>query len=505
MAFTSIRLGAAALLALSLVSCGTEERKGYAVWEISDPFKVAGKPVEEGVSGLRPDAPEPTRLPQNGDGGEVDRLAAMSASDIEDFWAEAYGDPLTGEFTPVNELFSWDSRFKHGDFCGDSTADSANAAWCGAPRRSNCTSAATDATCSPAYNTIGWDRGVYLPERRAAFGDMSVGLTMAHEYGHSIQFTMADLIKGNSATDSLIAEQQADCFAGVYMRWVADGNSKRFTLSTGEGLNQLMAARMAVGDPLLYESDPSVQGEELIHGSAFERVSAFQFGFTDGLPACADINEDEIAQRRGDLPKEFLQEGQTGEVAITEGAVRTFISALTEMFDPAAPPKVSFRARNCADAAVTPPASYCPATNTITVDMPKLILMGTSLSRGSPFGNQAKSVTGDYTAFSVVASRFMLALENDRGESLDDTDAGLRTACMTGAATRRFAQVVTLADGTQQQIAGGDLDEAVTGVLTNGLVASDVNGEAAPSGFARVDAFRTGVLGDEAACSERWP
>lgn len=503
MAFTAGRVAAALMLVFTLVSCGSDAPKGSGVWEVSDPFEVAGKPVEEGVSGLRPDAPEPTRLPENGDGGEIDRLAAMSLSDIEDFWAESYGDPLTGEFAPVNALHSWDSRFKRGDFCGSPTADSANAAWCGAKRK-NCPSAA-DAACSPSYNTIGWDRGVYLAERRAAFGDMSIGLTMAHEYGHSIQFVMADLITGNSPTDSLIAEQQADCFAGVYMRWVADGNSTRFTLSTGEGLNQLMAARMAVGDPLLYESDPSVQEEELIHGSAFERVSAFQFGFTDGVPACANIDSDEIAQRRGELPEEFLQEGQTGEVAITQPAVRGFVAALTEMFDPASPPKVSFRARDCADATATPPASYCPATNTITLDMPKLILMGTSLSRGSPFGNQAKSVTGDYTAFSVVASRFMLALENDRGESLDDTDAGLRTACMTGAVTRRFANVVELSDGSRQQIAGGDLDEAVTGVLTNGLVASDVNGVAAPSGFARVDAFRTGVLGDEAACSERWP
>ena len=34
-------------------------------------------------------------------------------------------------------------------------------------------------------------------------------------------------------------------------------------------------------------------------------------------------------------------------------------------------------------------------------------------------------------------------------------------------------------------------------MLTNGLAASDVNGESVPSGFSRIDAFRIGVLGDE--------
>jgi len=52
--------------------------------------------------------------------------------------------------------------------------------------------------------------------------------------------------------------------------------------------------------------------------------------------------------------------------------------------------------------------------------------------------------------------------------------------------------------------APGDLDEAVSGMLTDGLAASDVNGNTVPSGFSRVDAFRTGVLGGEAACNGRY-
>ena len=41
-------------------------------------------------------------------------------------------------------------------------------------------------------------------------------------------------------------------------------------------------------------------------------------------------------------------------------------------------------------------------------------------------------------------------------------------------------------------------------MLTNGLAASDVNGDSVPAGFSRVDSFRTGVLGDEERCFDRY-
>ena len=51
----------------------------------------------------------------------------------------------------------------------------------------------------------------------------------------------------------------------------------------------------------------------------------------------------------------------------------------------------------------------------------------------------------------------------------------------------------------------GDVDEAVSGLLTNGLAAGDVNGESVPAGFSRIDAFRVGVLGDVNRCYKRFP
>jgi hypothetical protein len=328
---------------------------------------------------------------------------------------------------------------------------------------------------------------------------MGITMVLAHEYGHAVQ-TQAG-IKSKS-TPTLVSEQQADCFAGSYMRWVAEGNSPRFTLSTGEGLNNVLAAVIAFRDPLFSEGDPEAGVDE--HGSAFERLSAFQFGFTDGPSACAAIDMREIGQRRGDLPV-LLPEDQTGELPVTEDSVRSIVDAMGILFSPAKPPKLSFEAgdaEKCPNARPNSPVSYCPASNTIVVDLPELETMGMQSDgeEGTGLAN------GDNTAYSVLVSRYMQAIQQEHGGvTLDNAEAALRTACLTGVATVKMSKDVTTPDGNTIALTAGDVDEAVSGILTNGLVASDVNGESVPSGFSRIDAFRVGVLGDADRCFKRFP
>jgi hypothetical protein len=97
-----------------------------------------------------------------------------------------------------------------------------------------------------------------------------------------------------------------------------------------------------------------------------------------------------------------------------------------------------------------------------------------------------------------------MALQNERGVMLDTAVAALRTACLTGVATAAMTSQITTPDGNTIAITAGDVDEAVSGILVNGYVASDVNGETVPSGFSRIDAFRIGVLGDEDRCFKRF-
>ncbi|BBY84321.1 neutral zinc metallopeptidase [Mycolicibacterium tokaiense] len=466
--------GAAALTACSTMLAGTP------VSVFADPFKVAGMQAVDGPTGLRPDAEPPTREVEGTDGGEIDEIAAQSVSDIEQFWQGAFSQTFPGEFTPVSALISWDPDDYEGTFCGVETYGFANAGFCSRDR------------------SIGWDRTLMLPALREAGGDTGITMVLAHEYGHSIQ-RQAKLNK--RGTPVLVGEQQADCFAGSYLRWVAEGNSPRFTLSTGDGLNAVLASVILFRDPLPSEDDLYSSGAGDEHGSAFERISAFQFGFTDGPGACAAIDAKEVAQRRGDLPV-ALQSGQTGEWPVSEESVRAVLEAMKILFPLDNPPELSLGAADCANARPSPPVSYCPATNTIAVDLPALQQLGTASGDDDDFS----ALSGDNTAYSVLMSRYMMAVQRAHGDLvLDSATAGLRTACLTGVATTALTEEVQTPDGNTVALTAGDLDEAVAGLLTNGLAAGDVNGEPVPAGFSRIDAFRVGVLGDQERCLQRFP
>lgn len=475
---TLIGIALTVFAALPLAACSSMV-DGTAVSVFADPFSVAGMPATDGSSGLRPNAQPPSRQVANTDGGKADNLAASAVSDLQEFWSDAYSEAFDGQFQPVRALISWDAESFDGRFCGMDTYGLVNAAFCKPDR------------------TIGWDRGVLIPGLRQQNGDMGAVMVLAHEYGHAIQ-QQAGLI--NRTTPTLVAEQQADCLAGTYLRWVAQGDSPRFTLSTAEGLNKLLAAVIAFRDPLLTEAEAQVGIDE--HGSAFERISAFQFGFTDGPAACAAIDVKEIDQRRGDLPV-LLPEDQSGDLDITERWVRSMVDALNIVFKPADPPRLDFRpdaAVDCPSARPSPPASYCPDTNTIVIDLAEM----QALAAPSEEVDVGDLAGGDNTAFSVLISRYMLALQHARGLVLDNAEAALRTACLTGVATAKMIKPVHLPNGDTILLTAGDVDEAVSGILTNGLAASDVNGESVPSGFARIDAFRVGILGDEQRCLKRF-
>jgi len=454
--------------------------QGNPVSVFDDPFSVAGMPATDGPTGLRPNAEGPTRDVEGTDGGDIDQLAGSAISDIEQYWEAYYPETFGDDFSPAKALVSWDAEGFDGEFCGDDTYGLVNAGFCYSDR------------------TIGWDRGELLPSLKRAHGDIGVVMVLAHEYGHAVA-RQAGL--SSNSTPTLVGEQQSDCLSGAYMRWVAEDDSPRFTLSTGEGLNNVLAGVISFRDPLLNEGDPDVGLDE--HGSAFERVSAFQSGFTDGPAACAGIDLREIGQRRGDLPV-LLSEDQTGELPVTEDSVRSIVDAMEVLFAPTDPPALSFDtadAEDCADARPSPPTSFCPATNTIVVDLPGLEELGTRDDRQ----DVSSLATGDNVAYSALVSRYMLAVQQEHGGAeLNTAAAALRTACLTGVATTKMTKEVTTPDGNTVALTAGDVDEAVSGILTNGLVASDVNGESVPSGFSRIDAFRVGVLGDADRCFKRF-
>lgn len=481
---TGCRTGlAVALTVLCLVpttaGCSPTVLAGHPASMLYDPDRVGGLPAAGGFTGRRPDAGPPHGDVEGTDGSDDDRLALLAVNDIQDFWTAAYPQYFSGEYRPIAAIRSYDSTDPlSSNGCGGSGYKVVNAAYC----RLN--------------DSIVWDRGVMIPLIRRYFGDISVAATLAHEFGHAVQ-TRAHSVHFFNHT--LIKEQQADCFAGVYLHWVAEGRSSRFAMNTTDGLDRVLAGGITLRDP----TDESEFGHGA-HGSALDRIGAFQKGF-DGDPAvCAAIDHKEIDRRHVGLPPALQNyssdDSSAGEMPITDQSLGLLMETLTAIFHPEDAPTLNVGGTvECSDARPSPPASYCPSTNTIAVDLAGLREIGAYADRES-----RRLLQGDDTAFSVVTSRYMLAVQRQHAVALTGERAALRTACLTGAAQRSMATPVAVPSGNTLTLNAGDLDEAISGLLTNHLVASDINGDSVPAGFTRITAFRAGLVGDAAQCYENF-
>ncbi|MEU7479268.1 neutral zinc metallopeptidase [Lentzea sp. NPDC042327] len=474
------RLAAALTTVVALAGCSSVV-EGAPKGERPDPTKVAGLAITNGPSGAKPGVPNADLSVENGDGGEMDQLAINTLADVQEFWKDEMPKAFGGKaFEPVKRFISYDSNGKGVEVCRLNTTGIANAFYC-----------AVD-------DSITWDRGELLPMLKDAFGPMAVVTVLAHEMGHAVQYKLGAASGIGPNTQSIVKEQQADCYTGVFMRWIAENRSKHFELSTGEGLNQVLQTMFFIRD-----SAGTSFEKQGAHGSAFDRVSAFQFGFVRGAARCAEINEAEIDKRITERPFSLqdTDQGQgRGNARIDQDK---YLKALEESLrDAYRSSGAAFPAldkggiRSCADAQTTSPASYCPATNQVQLDLPSLVKIGTPPKRGQKGG------IGDFAAFAVVASRFSLSIQSATGFRLDDDAAGQRTACLTGA----WAGLTNRPDpAAGLRLSPGDLDEAVAELLADdSLIAADVNGKAVPSGFARVEAFADGFFRGSALCVKKY-
>jgi predicted metalloprotease len=441
---------------------------GNAVSPIYDPDTAGGLALTTGPSGLRPDAPAATMTVHGGDGGEIDKLAAPAVEDIEQYWATNYPRTLSGTNRPVTDLYSFDSRRRTGDtVCGSDTYDEVNAFFC------------------QSGWLIAWDRGKFFPTGRKFFGDMVIPGVLSHEYGHAIQY-MADLV--GSARTALAGEQRADCFGADYMRWVAAGHSPRFTLDTSDGLNKLLAGVITSRDP-----EGTHPHDRRAHGTALDRIAAIQLGFTSGATACAAITDESIAARRSQLPESLRPDSERPRNRpITQDSVAQAADELVSFYALQDRPTLSFSAIDCAAGPSTTPVSYCPGSNTVAVDLGGLQKLGEPGTEYDDF----VLLQGTHTAMSALASRYALAAQRAKGLPMNSTTTALRTACLTGAFDRHLGET----ENPAHAVTSADIDQAVAGLLGNGLAASDANGMTVPAGFNRIAAYRDGLTNSADRC-----
>jgi len=463
----------------SLTACGQTIAGSPAATGGIDTASVGGLAVTDGPSGPREGA-EDARLDVEGsDGGEMDRLATNAIADLYEYWGEQLPQHFDQEFEPLKRLVSYDADGEGAEICGESTAGLVNAFYCG----------------GGGEDAIAWDRGQLLPGLDEMFGSMSVVGVLAHEMGHAVQFRLGEKSNINQATPTIVREQQADCYMGNFFRHVAEDQSPHFQINTGEGLNQILATLFFIRDPA--GLDHRTQGA---HGLAFDRVYAFQEGFTNPPTRCAEMDPDEIAERitekeRGTEEQNLSDEGDIDPTEHIEDLQTSLDEAFAE--NGSEQPQIVDNGSVCESGESTSPVTYCPDENIIGFDGDALRDLAAKPDPNAPPGETGTGGLGDFAAFAEIASRYALSIQKSMGVPLDDEKAGLRTACLTGAWAG-----YTNNKNRELRLAIGDLDEAVAELLQEeSLIAADVNGEQIPSGFARVEAFRRGFIEGWTPCS----
>ena len=136
----------------------------------------------------------------------------------------------------------------------------------------------------------------------AEFGPAVMGIVLAHEYGHAIQSRVGAL---DEFLATIYTEQQADCFSGAWAGQAYRGESPLLRLGDAD-VRAGLVAMLEVRDPV--GTDQFVDGG---HGSAFDRVGAFQEGFVNGVQRCSELLDEPLTL----MPNEF----QSTEDLVLEG------------------------------------------------------------------------------------------------------------------------------------------------------------------------------------------
>lgn len=472
------RVALAVLCAAVLALTGCQSSTGGIAVAV-DVGSVSGLPLTDFPSGPRADAPDPGFKAENATGSNEDNLALDAIGDLNEYWKQTLPQQFGVQFQPLKRYISYDSaRPTTSSECGE--LNEPNAFYC------------------PAGDLIAWDRGQLLPLMTRAYGSIAPVTVLAHEFGHAIQTRLADAGKMqlDRSTPTIVFEQQADCFAGVFLRWVADNKSRRLQISTVGGLNSALGSLYFVRD-----QPGQTDMAQSAHGSAFDRTLAFQEGFEDGPKKCAGYTYDSIHQRSTQMDFNANDKNK-GDLQINNDTVGIIKKSLDSAYQGKNGPAVVENGGACSDGADTSPASYCEDGNQVTVDDAKLAQIGAPIDRQSEFSGKPRSGEGDFSAFATIASRYVLGVQKNDRLPIDTAMSGMRTACMVGGwanATNKIQGRGTL------HLSPGDVDEAILGMLQrDSLIAADVNGKSVPAGFLRVEAFRTGYTQGAGSCTSKY-
>ncbi len=445
----NIKIMAAAAAMWMLAACGSPQP------EIPSPTEKTGAAPDTSSITIEGDASEP-----------VNQIAIQAIADLEQYWAQNYPELYGEDFEQI----------AGGYFAVTANSDAP-------PCTTEPDEVAGNAFYCSTEDVIAWDAQELLPDLQSKYGDFVIPVVMAHEFAHAVQ------ARSNFTARTVTRELQADCFAGAWARHAQDTGV--FEVTSG-GLDTALAGVLDLRDnPGTAKTDPNA------HGSGFDRVSAFQDGFDNGLDRCKDYRDDEPmvlalpfnniadAASGGDAPYDSIVNGVPYDLEdywtqlypeLTGGQAWPPVAGL-EAFDPANPPMCGDQSTEGYSLFYCVPDDYVGWDNSET--MPEVYRQG-----------------GDYAVSTLLATQYGLAALTRLGDDSDEKTSTLRADCLAGGYT---ASVIlqNRAETSSWSISPGDLDEGIKALL---VFRGDGDADRQGAGFDRVRAFREGVINGAESC-----
>ena len=332
------------------------------------------------------------------------------------------------------------------------------------------------------------------------YGPSTIGTVFAHEFGHAIQLRSGNL---DRSLATILTEQQSDCFAGAWTARVANGESPTVRYSDDDVTAGLIAMTK-VSDPV--GVDQFTDGG---HGSGFDRVGAFQIGFTEGVARCAQILDDPLPL----VPNRFTSfddqtNGGNAPFGYAENDLLGFLpDDLNLYWDRQLAARLP--AMDALELTVVDSAggSDCP-------DLRGDLARGTALcsSTGVVVVNEPAAFDlyrslGDFSIGYLLGSAWSEAVQESLGSDLTGEERALVNDCLTGGWVQTVILVDTpngldlprpRAEGRTSTVSAGDLDEAIQALLLVADPGKDDN--VVGSAFEKIAALRTGVIEGTDAC-----
>jgi len=403
---------------------------------------------------------------------DIETITSLTISDLEAWWAEELPAVFGVEYESLSAF-------------GPYFPSNGDVPVCGGPLQPE--EFSRNAFYCSLNDTVQWDAEGLMAPLFQEFGDFTVALVLAHEWGHAVQarFGFDDVRQ-----PTIVSELQADCLAGSWTGRIFREESDLLRLEPGD-LEEGMSGFLLIGDQL--GTNPSGSNA---HGGSFDRLNAFFEGFNLGTEECATYESDPpevvfIPLRVGEDPIEGGDLPFADTAPLLGDALDAFWAvAYPELFGstwtpvagrvPYLPSTGQFP--ECGG--VTPDASfygnnafYCPADDFVAWDNEGL------------FPDLYVEI-GDFAIGLVLANEWGRAVQQRAGLPLEGTDAQLQVDCLTGVWT---AALIPTDNPTGIVLSAGDLEEGIAGFL-------QLTPDGTVTPFQRFEAFSDGFLDGANAC-----